>query len=273
MENLYCEGSGRVEARRGKMQRGYTKSTQIVREEKGMELSDVLVRQILGGDAVKTLAKTSGAKKEDVQNVLSVGLPVLLGGMQENAGSKKGEAALSRALSDHAGRDTSDVTAFLKNVDAEDGAKILQHVLGGSNAQVQRAISKKAGVSSAQTAQILSAAAPLLLSLLGQKSQSSGSGIGSILGSLLGGSGSSSSGAGNLLGSLLGGSGGGAGNLLGSLLGGSGSSGGNVGTLLTSLLGDDDDDGAQQSGAAGGLLDSLRRFAARRRHRHRRGAR
>ena len=143
-----------------------------------MDASNVLVERLLGDDAVKTLAKTSGAKKGEVENVLSVALPVLLNGMQENAGSKQGVASLTQALSDHAGDDASDITAFLKNADSADGAKILSHLLGASNDKVQRAISKKAGVSASQTAQILSAVAPLLLTLLGQQSQSSSTGIG-----------------------------------------------------------------------------------------------
>jgi hypothetical protein len=207
-----------------------------------MSYTDSLLETILGGDTVSTLSKNSGAKKTDVESLIGAALPLMLEGMQQNTSTKKGEQALTQALSDHAKDDAADVKSFLSNVDSKDSAKILQHLFGDKTNKTLSVLSKKAGVEKGQTASILLQLAPLLLSLLGQQNQGSSGGIGSILGSLLGGGGSGSgSGSGSLIGSLLGsGTSDAAGSLLGNILGGgsnnnSGSSLG--GGLLGSLLG------------------------------------
>lgn len=206
-----------------------------------MNLTDSLLNTVLGNDAVGALSKTSGAKKNQVESVIGAALPLMLEGMQQNANTKKGEQSLTQALADHASSDASDVKSFLSGVDAKDSAKILQHLFGDNTNKTVSALSKKAGLDKGQTMSILLQLAPLLLSLLGQQNQNSSGGVGSLLGSLLGG-GSGSSGAGSLIGSLLGsGTSDAAGSLLGSLLGG-GSSNSNSslgGALLGSIFGDD----------------------------------
>ena len=85
-----------------------------------------------------------------------------------------------------------------------DGAKIVSHRLGSATSSTGDQAAEKAGVSQQQASTILSAAAPLLMSLLGQQTssqQASGTGIGSIMSSLMGSTDVSS-----LLTGLLGGS-------------------------------------------------------------------
>jgi len=224
-----------------------------------MGYSDAIIQTILGNDAVGALSKSSGAKKTQVESLIGAALPLMLESMQNNASSPKGEQALTQALSDHAGSDASDVKAFLSGVDAQDSAKILQHLFGESTNKTVSALSKKTGMQKSQTMSILLQLAPLLLSLLGQQSQNSSGGIGSLLGSLLGGSGSNSTGS--LIGSLLGSdTSDAAGSLIGNLLGGgSGNSGSSIGgALLGSLLGSGSSSSSgSNSGVAGSLLSAL----------------
>jgi len=219
-----------------------------------MSVTTELIGSLLGGDTVSTLSKSSGAKKSEVESVIGAALPLLISGMQKSSKTKKGEASLEKALSDHASDDVTDVKSFLKNVDAQDGAKILEHLLGDDAKKTISSLSKKAGTTKSQTTSILVQLAPLLLSLLGKQNQSSSSSIGSILGSLLGDS--SDDGDDSLLSALLGsGTSDAAGSLLGSLLGSNSSSGSSVaGSLLSALVSDDDDDDDDDDG---GLLGSL----------------
>jgi hypothetical protein len=218
-----------------------------------MSATKQLIGTLLGGDTVGTLSKTSGAKKSEVESLIGAALPLMVSSMQKSAGTKKGEASLEKALSDHAGDDVSDVKSFLKNVDAQDGAKILEHLFGDNTKKTVSSLSKKAGTTKSQTTAILVQLAPLLLSLLGQQNQGSSGGIGSILGALLG---DSSDGGDSLLGALLGsGTSDAAGSLLGNLLGSNSSSGSSVaGTLISALLDDDDDDEDDDDGLLGNLL-------------------
>ncbi|MDD4312441.1 MAG: DUF937 domain-containing protein, partial [Eubacteriales bacterium] len=120
-----------------------------------MNYTDILLDTMLGGDTVSTLSKNSGAKKSQVESVIGAALPLMLEGMQKNASTKKGEQALTQALSDHAGSDASDVTSFLSNVDSKDSAKILQHLFGDDTNKTVSVLSKKAGVEKGQTTSIL----------------------------------------------------------------------------------------------------------------------
>ena len=103
-----------------------------------------LLSKLVSTEALDTIGKSAKVSKKDVGNVLSTALPVLLTGMQNNSSTKAGAASLEQALADHAKADTSDVASFLKNADVEDGQKILAHVLGNENEDVQKAIAERA---------------------------------------------------------------------------------------------------------------------------------
>lgn len=200
---------------------------------------------LISGDGLDALCKRVNVNKEDAAKVLSTGIPALLGGMRRNAGDEQGAASLSRAMSDHSEADLSNLGAFLKNVDLEDGQKILAHVLGKDESAVVDEISGASGVTRDNTKSILSMASPLLLSVLGSQSGSSGGVLG-MLGGLLGGGDSQSEQgqqSGGLLGSLLGGGGASmASGLFSSLLGGSGNGENNE---------------AQKEESSGGILNSI----------------
>lgn len=130
-----------------------------------------IVGTLLGSDALTGVSKTTKTKKSDVQSVLSAALPMLLSGAKAQSEDKNTALSFAQALLTHGSNDTSDLGKFLKNVDLEDGAKIIGHLLGNDDSAVKQ-IAKDSGVSQNKTASILSAAAPLLMSLLGQDSGS-----------------------------------------------------------------------------------------------------
>jgi hypothetical protein len=136
-----------------------------------MDLAKMLKDTLLGSDSISTLSKTTGAKQDQVKQVLMDAVPTLIQNMQKNASTKSGEKSLAKALSDHAKDDTGNISDFLKNADLEDGAKILGHILGKNKNVLESGVAKKSGLSSDQVSTILSAAAPLLLNVLGQKKE------------------------------------------------------------------------------------------------------
>ena len=145
------------------------------------------LNDLLSNDVIESLAKSTGASKEDTSSVLANALPDLVKSMASNASTKEGAKSLEKALDAHTSDDG--IASLLKNIDAEDGAKILGHILGSNNDSVRSKVSKKSGVDSDITSTILSSAAPLLLSALGSEKKKAGTnadGLGSLLGSLLG---------------------------------------------------------------------------------------
>lgn len=116
--------------------------------------------------------------------------------MKKNAATPEGAEGLMSALSSkHDGSILDNLGGlFDGGVDdsvINDGAGILNHVLGGKQAQVESALSAKSGMDAGSVSSILKMAAPILLGFLGKQTQqqniSDSNGIGNLLGSLMGG--------------------------------------------------------------------------------------
>ncbi len=153
-----------------------------------MDLS-ALMSTLLSGDSVANMSKLTGTSQNEVQSVLSSVLPSLLNGAQGQAKNESTAAGFANALQNHAKADTSNLASFLSNVDLADGNKIVSHLLGSGKEAATQQAANKAGLNVNQTSNILSAAAPLLMSLMGQQtsktSVASGvSGIASLFGKL-----------------------------------------------------------------------------------------
>ena len=130
-----------------------------------------LAGTLLSSDSVGGVSKKTGSSGGDVSKVLVQALPLLLDGANDQAKGKKTSKGFASALSDHAKDDTSDLAGFLGNVDMEDGAKILGHLLGSGEEEKVDEIAEESGVDKTDVLAIMSAAAPLLLSLLGQQTE------------------------------------------------------------------------------------------------------
>ncbi len=179
-----------------------------------------LIGTLLSSDSISGVSKTTKSSSGDVTSVLSAALPLLLNGAQAQAEDKSTAASFSKALASHGKKDTSDLSSFLGNVDLEDGSKIVAHLLGSDGSAVKE-IAKKAGTNTKTATNVLSAAAPLLMSLMGHKDNDDDDDnalgsiaaaliknvdVGDVVGALLGGSSGSKkkSGSGDLLGNILG---------------------------------------------------------------------
>ena len=152
-----------------------------------MDLSKI-AGSLLSNDSLKGLSNLTGADNKDITNVLTSALPSLLSGATEQAKNESTAASFAAALAQHAKDDTSDLTSFLGNVDLADGAKIIGHLLGSGKEEAVKKAAKASGVSEKKTGDILSAIAPMLLSLLGQQAEEDDdkeSGASGLVGALL----------------------------------------------------------------------------------------
>lgn len=142
----------------------------ISKEKSHMDINS-LIGTLLSGDSISGVSKATKVKDKDVENVLSAALPTLLKSAKKQSEDKDTAEGFAKALLSHGKDDTSDLASFLDKVDLEDGGKIIGHLLGNDDDSVKK-IAKKSGVSTKEAGDILSAAAPLLMSLLGQESAS-----------------------------------------------------------------------------------------------------
>ena len=153
-----------------------------------MDLSAIL-GTVMSNDSVSGLSQAAGVSNDEVKNVLSAALPSLMNGALAQSEGIDTSAGFAGALAQHAADNTGDLSAFLSNVDMKDGSKIVAHLLGSNTDATVAEISEKTGVSAANTGSVLSAAAPLLMSLLGQETssqqQNSSAGVSTIMSALL----------------------------------------------------------------------------------------
>lgn len=156
-----------------------------------MDLSGLLTA-LQSGNTVAQIgsAITGNANTNQVQQLVTMGVPTLLQAMSANASSKTGASALSSALSQHAGGNLESMLSNIQGVNASDGQKILGHLLGAKQNTVASTLSEKTGLNSSQVMQGLSMLAPIVMNFIGkQKMGDNGlaSGLTSML-SALGGS-------------------------------------------------------------------------------------
>ena len=154
-----------------------------------MDILSMLTKQLSDPKALEELGKKAGARPDQTQKLAQDALPTLLKTLQQNASTPAGAESLNKALEDHKDDKVEDIFSFLKNVDTNDGAKMLQHIFGNKNETVQKELAQKAGMDTNQVSSLLTQLAPLVLGALGKqkKEQSGGSDVKNLLGGMLGG--------------------------------------------------------------------------------------
>jgi hypothetical protein len=153
-----------------------------------------LLNSDLGKTIVSGVAGQTNQPENKTQDVLTMALPVLMAAMKRNASTPQGAEGLIGALNNkHDGSILDNLGGlFSGGVDDNiltDGSKILGHVLGGKQQNVQQALSQKSGIDANSVAQILKVAAPIIMGVLGsqakQQNVNNASGLDSLLGGLL----------------------------------------------------------------------------------------
>lgn len=150
-----------------------------------MDVLQNILSEVLDQKNVKSLAKELNADENQVKQASAMLLPTLVESLNSNAKNKQGANSLLSALDDHANKDVSNVNNFLKNVDLNDGKKILSHIFNNKEADVKKEVAKQSGLSQIKTQTLMAMLAPLLLGYLGnQKKNSNNFDAGSLIGML-----------------------------------------------------------------------------------------
>ena len=154
-----------------------------------------MLEQMLGGQADRIGAQI-GADQEQTRTAISAAIPSLIAALSQEA--DRGSGLRQAIAEDHDGSILDDLSGYLDGTAGlsprtTDGAGILEHVFGGHQQTVERTLSSKTGLSLDSIAQLLPILAPIVMGMLGRKTQSGtsasdGSGFGlDDLGSILGG--------------------------------------------------------------------------------------
>lgn len=166
-----------------------------------------LLGQEQGNQAVDQISQQVGADSSVVNTAIQAALPAILGGLSNNAATPEGAESLNNTLEQHHDGSILDNIGGLAGMifgggqqapasPAADAGGILSHILGGGQGQVAQDVSQKSGLGMGQVAQIMMFLAPIVMGYLGKQKQEQGvgaSGIGGLLGGLLGGGGQAQS--------------------------------------------------------------------------------
>ncbi len=145
-------------------------------------LQNMITNQVSGQIASKT-----GLDPQMTQKVVNMGLPAIMGALNKNSDDPQGAQGLSSALDNHDGSILDNLSSALgDNAQSTqtDGAKILGHILGNKQENINSQISNDSGIDTGKVMQILSLLAPIVMGYLGkQKTESNldASGISSLL--------------------------------------------------------------------------------------------
>jgi hypothetical protein len=183
---------------------------------------DDLLSQIPTSD----IASKIGVDEHEVQQAVQLLVPVLVGGLHDNAQDPEHASNIEASADSHAASGLLDGGVSLGDVNEADGLQAVAKIFGGNDVtQVANALAGGGGGNSALLKQLLPILAPIVLAYvgkqLGQKSapakeEASGGALNDVLGSILGGMAGGNKSLGTVLGNALGSK---AGDILGGLFG------------------------------------------------------
>jgi hypothetical protein len=144
------------------------------------------------------IASKLGVDEAEVNKAVQLLVPVLVGGLQENAQDPDHASNIESAADNHAASGLLDGGVSLDHVNEADGQQAIAKIFGGNDVtQVANALAGGGGGNSDLLKQLLPILAPIVLAYigkqLGQKSApaeeeaSSGGALNDVLGSILGG--------------------------------------------------------------------------------------
>jgi hypothetical protein len=171
------------------------------------------------------IASKIGVDEAEVNEAVHLLVPVLVGGLHENAQDPEHASKIESAADSHAG--LLDGGVSVDQVDQNEGQQAIARIFGGNDStQVANALASGGGGNSDLLKQLLPILAPIVLAYIGKQltgkgeapatQAASGGALNDVLGSILGGMSGNKS-LGTVLGNALGSK---AGDILGGLLGG-----------------------------------------------------
>jgi len=175
-----------------------------------MNISDLITGGI-GSKATSTIANTIGISESKAKWIIAAAVPLMIAALNYNAKNKGQSEAIDKAVEQHNSGGLLDKIGGLLGAgnSSDDGNKIVQHMFGSNANDVTETFAEKSGLNKEQVGSVLATLAPLVLSYLGQQksANSSGGGIGDMIGSIIGGGSvnTSTGGLGGILSGILGG--------------------------------------------------------------------
>jgi hypothetical protein len=138
----------------------------------------------LDPESVAAIASQLGIDPAQAQAAIQQAVPLVVGGLAKNAQTDDGADALHTAVADHAGMDIGSVLGSVLGGGGA-GGSILGHIFGSRQDQAAQNLGQASGIGSQNGGQLMAMLAPIIMSVLANRTQGQGLGAGG-LGGMLG---------------------------------------------------------------------------------------
>ena len=142
----------------------------------------------LGDAQIEQIAAQLGTDPAQARAAIEHAVPLIVGGMAQNASTPQGADALNNALGAHLGLNVSSVLGGLLGGGGGNsgiGGAILGHIFGGNQAAANQGLGQATGLGQQNAGQLMAILAPIVMAALANRVQQGGIDSGS-LGGMLG---------------------------------------------------------------------------------------
>lgn len=147
-------------------------------------INDVLAN--LNDAQIGAIASKLGVDPAQARNAVEHAVPLIVGGMAQNARTPQGANSLNNALGAHSGSDLSSVLgSVLGGGGAGIGGAILGHIFGGNQTTTNQSLGQSTGLGQQNAGQLMAILAPIVMAALANHAQDQGlnaGGLGGMLG-------------------------------------------------------------------------------------------
>lgn len=140
-----------------------------------MNVISEMITQRISGAVGGQLSQRLGVSEGTAQTAVQIAVPLILAALARNASQPQGAQELHQAVaSDHDGSILDQLSSYLGNPQAANGAGILGHVLGGQRPTVENNLAQATGLDQNSAGSLLEMLAPVVMGAVGREQQQNG---------------------------------------------------------------------------------------------------
>ena len=131
-----------------------------------------MITSQIAGFAARAIAQRLGVSEATAQRAVMIAVPLIVAALARNAARPEGAQEIHQAVAtDHDGSIFDNLSGYLGNPQAANGAGILGHVFGPQQGAIQNTVAQAAGLDQNAAGNILEMVAPLVMGAVGQTQQ------------------------------------------------------------------------------------------------------
>ncbi|MBV9925767.1 MAG: DUF937 domain-containing protein [Acidobacteria bacterium] len=134
-----------------------------------------MITQQVAGYAARAIAQRLGISEATAQRAVQIAIPLIVAALARNAARPEGAQELHEAVAnDHDGSIFDNLSGYLGDPQAANGAGILGHVFGEQQGAAQNTLAQAAGLDQNAAGSLLEMVAPLVMGAVGQTQRQNG---------------------------------------------------------------------------------------------------